>query len=78
MERENNNFLNESIFQGAIDLLFDNNILTPKTLLENFRKEGISLYPSMIENLLHLRKGTLDIEDKIIPLFKITGTKVVK
>lgn len=32
--------LNESIFQGAIDLLFDNNILTPKTLLENFRKEG--------------------------------------
>ncbi len=67
--------LNESIFQGAIDLLFDNNILTPKTLLASFRRGGISLYPNMIEDLLHLRKGTLDIEDKVIPLFRIKGTE---
>ena len=67
--------LNESIFQGAIDLLFDNNILSPKTLLANFKRGGISLYPNMIENLLHLKPGTLDSEDKVIPLFKIKGVE---
>ena len=63
--------LNESIFQGAIDLLYDNRILSPKTLLQEFCRNGITLYPSMIEELLHLRKGTLDDEDKVIPLFRL-------
>ena len=67
--------LNESIFQGAIDLLFDNNILTPKTLIADFKRHGVVLYPYMIEELLHLKKGTLDVEDKIIPLFHIKNTK---
>lgn len=66
--------LNESIFQGAIDLLFENNILSARTLLVSFKRGGISLYPNMIENLLHLRPGTLDVEDKVIPLFRIKGT----
>ena len=63
--------LNESIFQGAIDLLFDNKILTPKSLLSDFKRHGVTLYPEMIEELLHLREGTLNVEDKIIPLFRI-------
>ena len=63
--------LNESIFQGAIDCLFDNHILTPKSLLNEFKRRGIILYPSMIEELLHLRKNTLDVEEKVIPLFQI-------
>lgn len=63
--------LNESIFQGAIDCLFDNRILTPKSLLNEFKRHGIILYPSMIEELLHLRKNTLDVEEKVIPLFQI-------
>ncbi len=63
--------LNESIFQGAIDLLFDNHILSAKTLMADFRRHGISLYPDMIEKLLHLKKGTLDYEDKVIPLVRI-------
>ena len=67
--------LNESIFQGAIDLLFDNNILTPKTLIADFKRHGVALYPYMIEELLHLKKGTLDVEDKIIPLFHIKNIK---
>ena len=67
--------LNESIFQGAITLLFDNNILTPKTLIADFKRHGVVLYPYMIEELLHLKKGTLDVEDKIIPLFHIKNTK---
>ena len=63
--------LNESIFQGAIDLLFDNNILSTRTLLADFKRHGVSLYPRMIEELLHLKDGTLDIEEKVIPLFMI-------
>lgn len=63
--------LNESIFQGAIDLLFDNKILTPKSLLSDFKRHGVALYPEMIEELLHLKEGTLKVEDKVIPLFRI-------
>lgn len=63
--------LNESIFQGAIDLLFDNKILTPKGLMADFKRHGVVLYPEMIEELLHLREGTLKVEDKIVPLFRI-------
>ena len=70
--------LNESIFQGAIDLLLDNNILTPRSLLADFKKHGITLYPDMIEDLLHLKKGTLDVEDKVIPLFHMKNTKDIE
>ena len=72
---DNPGVLNESIFQGAIDLLYENNILSARTLLEEFRKSGVSLYPSMIEELLHLKKNTLEVEDKIIPLFRIKDNK---
>ncbi|BAL00257.1 putative Xre family DNA-binding protein [Oscillibacter valericigenes Sjm18-20] len=64
-------FLNENIFQGAIDLLNEAKILTPASLLRLFRKYGITLYASDIEDLLHLRNGTFDVEDvlpKIIQL----------
>ena len=64
-------YLNESIFQGAIDLLFDNQILTSKMLMQEFRKYGVTLYPNTIEQLLHLRPGTLDYEDKIVPIFQL-------
>ena len=67
--------LNESIFQGAIDLLFDNKILTPKSLLADFKRHGVVLYPEMIEELLHLREGTLKVEEKVIPLFRIKNTE---
>jgi hypothetical protein len=63
--------LNESLFQGAIDLLFDNNVLTPKGLLDEFSENGVTLYPNMIEELLHLRKGTLQDEEKKVSLFQI-------
>lgn len=70
--------LNASIFQGAIDLLFDNNILTPRSLLAEFKRQGVALYPDTIENLLHLNKGTLDFEDKIIPLFRIKNAESIE
>lgn len=67
--------LNENIFQGAIDLLIEQNILDPKTILQIFKEHGITLYRQDIEELLHLKAGTLYFEEskpKIIhlkPLF---------
>lgn len=64
-------YLNENIFQGAIDVLFEAEYLNPTTLLRLFRKYGITLYSEDIEKLLHLRKDTLKIQtdtSKIIQL----------
>ena len=60
--------LSESIFQGAIDLLLDNHILTPDSLMREFGRNGITLYSSTVEDLLHLHPGTLKIKPQIIPL----------
>ena len=55
-------YLDENIFQGAIDVLFEAGYLTPTTLLRLFKKYGVTLYPSDIEALLHLREDTLKEE----------------
>ena len=47
--------LNENIFQGAIDLLIEQNVLTAKEILDLFKKNGVTLYPEDMEELLHLR-----------------------
>lgn len=63
--------LNENIFQGAIDLLIKEDILDPKTILQTFKQHGITLYRQDIEELLHLKEGTLYFEEskpKIIQL----------
>ena len=52
-------YLNENMFQGAIDLLKDNNILTTQGVLSLFAGYGVSLFAEEIENLLHLSHGTL-------------------
>ena len=52
-------YLQENIFQGAIDLLLDENVLSVKGLMDLFDKYGVSLYPAEIEEYLHLRKDTL-------------------
>lgn len=63
--------LHGSIFQEAINLLFENNVLSPKSLLDDFSNHSINLYPRMIEELLNLEKGMLDYKDNVIPLLKI-------
>ena len=55
--------LNENIFQGAIDLLISEKILTTGQLLRLFSKYGVCLYPEEIEQLLHLYEGTLNVRD---------------
>lgn len=46
--------INENIFQGAIDLLIEKNVLSPKQILELYKRSGVTLYPEDIEELLHV------------------------
>lgn len=64
-------FLNENIFQGAIDLLIEEHVLTQKEILELFRINGVSMYSEDIEELLHLRPDTLRVEEKIVPILQL-------
>ena len=68
-------YLNENMFQGAIDLLFEEKIFTPKTLMAFFKRHSVTLYPKDLEELLHLREGTLHYEEepKVIHLRLLTN-----
>ena len=55
--------LNENIFQGAIDLLIEEKILNPASIMRTLKQYGITLYRQDIEELLHLREGTLFVEE---------------
>lgn len=60
--------LNESLFQIAIDILFENNVVTPELLMKKFEENGIALYSEMIEDLLMLKPDTLKREDcEVLP-----------
>lgn len=63
--------LNENIFQGAVDLLLKQNVLATKQILELFKRSGVTLYPEDIEELLHLRPNTLQVEEKVIPILQL-------
>ena len=52
-------FLNENMFQGAVDLLKDNHILSIPGILTLLSDYGVSLFPEEIEDLLHLSHGSL-------------------
>lgn len=56
-------FIGENIFQGAIDLLKEENVLNPKAIMALFTKYGVSLYPTEIENLLNLSANTLEVKE---------------
>lgn len=55
--------LNENIFQGALDLLFEQRIFSPSSLMLAFRNHGVGLFPEEIEKLLCLRAGTLSRQE---------------
>lgn len=63
--------LSESIFQGAIDLLIEQKVLTAKQILELLKRNGVTLYSNDIEALLHLRQDTLKVEEKVIPILQL-------
>lgn len=56
-------FLNENIFQGALDLLFEQRILSPASFMRLLANRGINLFPLDIEDVLHLRSGTLEVSE---------------
>lgn len=62
--------LNKNIFQGAIDLLFDAHILTPASFMRFLKAKSNDLYSDEVEQILHLRAGTLDVAE--------TAPKIVK
>ena len=57
-------FIGENIFQGAIDLLKEEKILTSAGLMNLFSRYSVNLYATEIEQLLHLVSGTLNAEEK--------------
>lgn len=63
--------IGDTIFQAALDMLFEGGYLTVKELLKEFGSYGIFLSQSDLENLMYLREGTLQQESNIIPFMTI-------
>ena len=51
--------IGDTIFQAALDMLFEGGYLTVRELLKEFGRYGIYLSQSDLENLMYLREGTL-------------------
>lgn len=58
-------YLNANIFQGAIDLLKEERIISSESLMRLFKRYGITMYPNDIEELLCLKKGTLSDTEEL-------------
>ncbi len=52
-----------TLFSTAIDVLFENNVMTPQTFINELSNYGLAMYPDELENLLSLSKGTLCIRN---------------
>ncbi len=63
--------IGDTIFQAALDMLFEGGYLTVKDLLKEFGRYGIFLSEKDFENLMYLREGTLYQKAKIIPFVSI-------
>lgn len=63
--------IRDTIFQGAIDLLFDGGYLTVDELLREFARFGVILSQNDFENLMCLKEGTLQQEAKVIPFITV-------
>lgn len=63
--------IKDTIFQGAIDLLFDGGYLTVDELLKEFGHYGVILSQEDLENLMCLKEGTLKQEAKVIPFISV-------
>lgn len=63
--------IGDTIFQAALDMLFEGGYLTVKDLLKEFGRYGIYLFQKDLENLMYLREGTLYQESKVIPFMTI-------
>ena len=63
--------LGNTIFQGAIDLLIDGEYKSADDIKAAFARYGIILSQKDMEELMGLRAGTLNSEEKVIPFLKV-------
>ena len=63
--------IRETIFQGALDLLFDGGYLTVEELLREFSRYGVIMLQEDLENLMCLKEGTLNRNAKVIPFISV-------
>ncbi len=65
-----------SILKTAVEMLINGNVLTAREFMMELSNDyGISLYPYDVEELLDLKKGTLNISDNIIPVHDLNLKK---
>lgn len=62
--------LNSTIFQGAVDVLFDGDYLNAKEMMQAFHEYGIYLSQSDLEDIMGLKPGTLTVGPKFVPFVK--------
>ena len=62
--------LNSTIFQGAVDVLFDGDYLTAKEMMQAFHEYGIYLEQKDLEDIMGLKPGTLTVGPKLIRFVK--------
>ena len=63
--------LSSTIFQGAVDVLFDGEYLNAKEMMQAFHDYGIYLSQKDLEDIMGLKAGTLNAGPKLIPFVKI-------
>ena len=63
--------IRDTIFQGAIDLLFNGGYLSVDELLKKFAHYGVILSQEDFENLMCLKEGTLRQEVKVIQFISV-------
>ena len=59
------------VLPHAVDLLIEKDVFSKETLLQELSSKGITMYAEDIENLLHLKSGTLTDDKnyrKVVPL----------
>ena len=59
-----------TIFQGAVDVLFDGDYITAKEMMQAFNDYGIYLSQKDLEDIMGLKSGTLNIGSKVISFVK--------
>ena len=63
--------IRDTVFQGAIDLLFDGEYVTVDELLNVIAQYGAGLSQEDLENLMCLKTGTLNQKSKIITFLSV-------
>lgn len=62
--------LNSTIFQSAVDVLFDGDYLNARSMMQALHENGIYLSQGDLEDILGLTPGTLNAESKVVPFIR--------